>query len=194
MYKLPYRNIGLTLALISTPCLAAGVVPPPKAAPGAAQTAASSPAAPTPTDVHTYGDWVVRCFAAATESPCQMVQAAVKKDTQQTVLMVTIAYAPKTNVYGVQILTPLGVALPKGVTIVRDSYRSKPLPFRRCVEGCYVETRLDGAVVEALSQPGTASLAMEAAGTGKPISLPLSLTGFTDALAEMKSLAQQKTQ
>ena len=51
-----------------------------------------------------------------------------------------VAYVPSMDRYALQVAVPLGIAIPKGMTLQTDSYTSPALHYRRCDrDGCYVE-------------------------------------------------------
>ncbi len=165
----------------------------------AANDAVPSPAPPqaaqelAPTDVKTFGDWVVRCFPIKSPAPCDMFQATIDKTTQRRVASTSIAYAPSLKGYVAKIVVPLGVQISAGVTVTSDKYRSKALEYARCEnDGCYIEGPLDAVLIEKLINGKSAGITITLL-SGSRIALPLSLRGFADAAAAMKALAIQKS-
>ena len=76
-----------TLSLLSSVLLAALV-----SGAALAQAPAAAPAAPPPPpEVKNIGDWLVRCYPAQTQSPCDMYQQQNDAKSQQRVLAVSIA-------------------------------------------------------------------------------------------------------
>jgi invasion protein IalB len=147
-----------------------------------------------PTDVKTYGDWVVRCFPIKSPARCDMFQATLDKASQRRIVSVSIAYAPSTGIYGAKIIVPLEVRLDAGVVVTADKFTSAAMAYTRCEhDGCYMEDKLDPALVENLTKGQAASLVV-ASVPGARVTLPLSLRGFSDALSAMKSLAIEKNQ
>jgi invasion protein IalB len=157
--------------------------------------------APTPqatgtsaiTDNKQIGDWTVRCFAIANESPCDMYQELQDQNSHQRVLSVSIAYVPARDQHVIQIAVPLGVAIARGAIIKTDAYGSPALPFRRCdQQGCYVEMLLNSQQVADLSKSGPEATVNIVADDGKPYGLRFSLNGFASAHDTMSGLAKQK--
>jgi invasion protein IalB len=154
---------------------------------------AQTAAAQKPTEVKNFDNWVMRCFAVATPAPCDVFQLVTQQGSNQRVLSVSIAYAPKDDTYVGQIVVPFGVALENGLTIEAGKYSAKGLTFRRCSrDGCYVEGKLDPATVEALSVPIDKATLKIVSFEGRAIDLPLALKGFAAALAAMKDEARTK--
>ena len=157
--------------------------------PAAPQTAAARQPKPETTP---FGDWSMRCFPVQSPAPCDVFQASVQKQTHQRVMSTSIAYAPSRDLYAVQFVVPLGVAIAKGLGFEAGSFKVSGAPFRRCTrEGCIVESPIDPKAIQAMTTARTASLKVTAYG-GKELSLPLSLDGFPAALAAMKAAAREK--
>lgn len=145
-----------------------------------------------PTDVKTFGDWVVRCFPVKSLAQCDMFQMTSDKATQRRIVSTSIAYAPSLNGYVAKIVVPLGVQIAAGVTVTADKYRSKALEYAHCEnDGCYIEGPVDAVLVEKLINGKAAGVTVTLL-SGRPAALPLSLRGFAEAAAAMKSLAIQK--
>ncbi len=149
---------------------------------------------PAPTDVKTFGDWVVRCFPIKSLAQCDMFQATFDKTTQRRIVSTSIAYAPSLNGYVAKVVVPLGVQIAAGATVTADKYKSGTLVFARCEnDGCYIEGPLDTALVEKLIGGKSASITVTSL-SGSHVALPLSLRGFSDAAVAMKALSMQKSQ
>ncbi len=149
---------------------------------------------PPPTDVKTYGDWVVRCFPIKAPAQCDLFQATLDKATQRRIVSISIAYAPSTNFYAAKIIVPLEVRLDAGVLVTADKFTSAAMAYTRCEDdGCYMEDRVDTALIKNLNGAKSGSIIVKSVPGGRVI-LPLSLRGFSDALSAMKSLAIEKNQ
>jgi invasion protein IalB len=178
-----------TLSLLSGVFLAALV-----SGAALAQAPAAAPAAPPPPpEVKNIGDWLVRCYPAQTQSPCDMYQQQNDAKSQQRVLAVSIAYIPHLDKHAVQISVPLGVSVARGVVLQAGSYTSPAMPYRRCDRGgCYVEMLLDNSVIDQLNHAGDTALLKVTADDGKNYQLKLSLNGFTAAHDSMAEQARAK--
>jgi invasion protein IalB len=163
------------------------------AAPALAQDAAQAPAAQQRPDIKSIGDWSVRCFPVQSPSPCDMYFEADDKNTRQRVVSVSIAYVPSVDRHAIQVVVPLGVAIPKGLVIQTDSFTSPELHYRRCDRaGCYVEMMLPNDSIASLSKSGPEAKIKIVADSGKPFDLRFSLNGFTAAHDSMVQQAKDK--
>jgi invasion protein IalB len=146
-----------------------------------------------PPEVKTVQDWFVRCFPVASPNPCDIFQELDSQTTKQRVLLLSMAYVPSLDRHLLQIIVPLDISIPKGVTIKTDSYSSPVLKYRRCDRnGCYVETAADNAMIEALTKSGPAAKVNIVADNGKAYGLNFSLKGFAEAHDEMVTKARAK--
>lgn len=166
----------------------------PGARPAMGAAAQGQAAAGSATDVQTFGDWTVRCFNVKTLAPCDMIQVAVNKEKKQRVSSVSLAYIPSRDNYATQIIVPLGVSVASGLTLSAGSQKIEGLKYRRCEhDGCYVETGVSKAALEALATGGkTGAITVSLYRSNKPVSLPLSLNGFAPAVNKLKELARAK--
>jgi hypothetical protein len=90
-----------------------------------------------------------------------------------------------------QIVVPTGVALAKGLTLAPPLNAVK---FTRCErDGCYVEMLIDNAAITSLAGAGkTATIGVVGYGRANEIKLPVSLTGFPEAMDRMKGFARDR--
>ena len=155
---------------------------------------AQAPAAPPPPpEVKNIGDWLVRCYPAQTQSPCDMYQQQNDAKSQQRVLAVSIAYIPHVDKHAIQISVPLGVSIARGVVLQAGSYSTPMMPYRRCDRaGCYVEMLLDNSTIDQMNHAGDNALIKVTADDGKNYQLKLSMNGFTAAHDSMAEQARAK--
>ena len=192
--------LGSSAAMAQAP--AAAPAPAAEAAPGA-----QPPGAPNPANQfsinQTVGDWVVRCALETVKSPapCDMLQVTINQTSKQRVSSFSIAYVPygpngTGDRYAMQIIVPTGVALAKGLVLAAGPQHSlNGAKFTRCErDGCYVELLTDPAMITALQGVGKSTqITVVGYGTaGKTVPLPVSLTGFPEALDRMKTLAKAR--
>jgi invasion protein IalB len=141
-----------------------------------------------PEDGKTYKDWVIRCETPTGEAAerCFIVQNLVLKDQNQRVLLVAITYtAGKPNPVAVLTL-PLGISLPPGITLRIDGGEPHRFAIERCVaNGCKVGFILTRALLARFKAGLKAEILVHDA-SRSPINLPVSLRGFTAALAAIK--------
>lgn len=158
-----------------------------------AQPQPSSSSSPPQMEVKTIGDWKVRCFGVQNPNPCDQFWEQVDPRSGQRIVSVSIAYVPSMDRHLMQISVPLGVSIPKGLTIQTDSYTSPVMRYRMCSrEGCFVQLAVDNALIESLAKSGSDAKVNIAADGGRVYALPLSLKGFSGAHDEMVSEAKAK--
>ncbi len=147
-----------------------------------------------PPETKTIGDWMVRCFAIQSPTPCDLFQELVDQNTHQRVLSFSIAYAPTMNRHIMQVTVPLAVAIQKGARISTDSYTSPVFRYRYCDRaGCFVQTVVDNSVIESLARSGPdGKVRIYADGTNKAYDLKFSLKGFSAAHDDMVEQAKAK--
>jgi invasion protein IalB len=178
---------GMALAQAPAPAAPAAAAAP---EPGAPQ---APPGAPQYSINQNVGDWVVRCVQTTVKSPapCEVMQTTVNKDTKQRISAFSMAYVPSRDAYATQIVVPTGVALSKGLQLGTAINGAR---FNRCErDGCYVEVLLDNAAVTALSGSGkSTTIAVVGYGQSNEIKLPVSLTGFPEAMDRMKGYAKER--
>lgn len=146
-------------------------------------------------EVKPVGDyWYVRCFPIDSPSPCDMFQQLDSQATKQRVLSISLAYVPSIDRHALQIMVPLEIAIPKGVTIKTDTFTSPVLKYRRCDRnGCYVEMPVENSFVDSIGRStGETGKVNITADTGKSYALNFFLKGFTAAHDEMVSQARAK--
>src|SRR5262249_43425393 len=178
---------------------------PQPAAPAAAPPAADAqppgvpgqpgaPAAPQFSVNTPVGDWAVRCAQTTVKSPapCDVIQLTVNQDTKQRIMSFSLAYVPSRDAYAMQVIVPTGVALSKGMSLAAGQRALNGVKFNRCErDGCYVEMLVDAQTVNALAGAGAkTNVTVIGYGQNTEVQLPISLTGFTEALDRMKGLAR----
>jgi invasion protein IalB len=146
-----------------------------------------------PSESKIYGDWTMECYDVASLSPCNIVQMAINKNNNRRILSLSLAYIPSSDAYALQIVAPLGPDLKKGVSLTAAGETIVQFKFRHCAsDGCYIEDQLNASAVENLKKGSAATVSVFAYGDTKAVDIPLSFQGFSDALAEMNTLAKTK--
>lgn len=134
-----------------------------------------------------HGDWQVVCKpppAGAKNEVCALVQSVTAEDRPNVGLTV---YFQKFS-QGIRVLrvfAPVGVLLPPGIGLKIDDVDVGHAPFLRChTFACYAQVTLDDKLIGQFSNGKTAIFIIfqtEEAGIG----IPLSLNGFSQALAAL---------
>lgn len=173
------------------------------AGPGFAQQSSDDAAAPEVTEEtaevgqiypkQAYGDWLVRCERAplGQDDPCEMNIFVV--DAEQTPVAefsVSRIDLPDDVVAVARIRTPLEVLLPPGVEIGVDGNPAGRVPYLACAPGfCVAEIQLRAKDVGVFKRGGQAQLGIVSLGGTQPITLNVSLSGFTAAFDSLEPVA-----
>jgi len=134
-----------------------------------------------PEDVQTFQDWRVQCESpeGAPQERCYMYQNLVMRESGQRVLLVGVVRDAQ-NAAAI-FTAPLGVLLPPGVTIQVDDGDEMRVPFQQCGrQGCVARLRLGDELLSAMRAGLEAQVTIYRADQ-QPVSLPVSLKGFTAA-------------
>lgn len=157
---------------------------------GAAAQEGQTPAEKSPRDGQVIKDWTLRCgFVGDGQSEaCEMFQQRLN-DAQETVMLTVVGKVPSGADPGMLIVAPLGVTLPAGVRLKIDDGAEIEVAFQRCEpQGCLAELLLDGDLTARLRAGRQATATFEVvdrSGKRQRVPVPLSLFGFTAALAEV---------
>jgi invasion protein IalB len=135
-----------------------------------------------------HGDWQVVCKApppgSKTET-CALVQSVTADDRNNVGLTVYFQkFSNGTRV--LRVFAPLGILLPPGLGLKIDDQDVGHAPFLRCHSfACYAQVVVEDGLVDKLRTGKTAIFIIfqtEEAGIG----IPISLAGFSQALAALK--------
>ena len=135
-----------------------------------------------------YNDWIVRCVERENLPPCDAVQTAFNSETNQQVMLTSIAHFGSTGEIGVQIWVPTGLLVSGGVLfeIDQETRALENLQFTRCEsDGCFIEAIVNEDALNPLKKGNQAAVAVLTS-SGQPRIVGLSLSGFTKAFNEVK--------
>lgn len=137
----------------------------------------------------TFDDWGYKCDKSpdGKDELCYMFQNVTKKDGGELVLGARIAYRQGQPDPLIVVTAPLGSLLPPGAALMMEGVEPVKLTYFLCAaEGCTtVATPLPSAMVEAMKK-GEQAVVRVAAPNKQVVGLPLSLKGFSKALASLK--------
>ena len=138
----------------------------------------------------TFGDWGYKCDQSQQEGGdqlCYVFQNVTKKDSRELVMGARIAYRPDQQQPLLVVTVPLGSLLPPGAALTMDGVEPIKLSYILCTaQGCTTAAQpLTPEMVDAMKKGNQAAVRVMAPNQ-QPIALPLSLTGFTKALASLK--------
>lgn len=143
-----------------------------------------------------FDTWRVRCVTTPSPAPCTMYQQITASQTGNQLLdAISIAYVPSVDRYTMQVIVPLGMSIPKGLTLQTDTYTSPLLHYRSCDRnGCYVQAPVDKTIVQGLasSSPDGKAKINVVVDSGKHYGLSFFLKGFSTAHDQMVNEAKAK--
>ena len=140
-------------------------------------------------EVTTFDDWGYKCEKSqdGSEELCYVFQNVTKKDSNELVLGARIAYRPNQEQPMLVVTVPLGSLLPPGAALTMEGVEPIKLQFFLCTaQGCTTAAQaLTPEMIDAMKK-GNQAVVRVAAPNQQVVGLPLSLKGFTKALASMK--------
>ncbi len=169
--------VGLGIMLASSPLTAA------------AQDATNPPQQAQPQQkAQPRAAWLSSCTSSGRGQPldCAMEQRAVVGGTGQVVGLITIRVPSDTKKPVSMIQLPLNMFLPAGVNVDVDGDMSQNHPFQTCnANGCYVGFTVTETVLKQMLSGGKLNITFQYLDK-KPVTLPMSLEGFTEAYNRIK--------
>ncbi|MGE0385763.1 MAG: invasion associated locus B family protein [Gammaproteobacteria bacterium] len=140
-----------------------------------------------PREGETFDNWTVRCETPKdAKKICFIFQNLVLKDSGQRVLHFAIGYVPQHPDPVALMTLPLGISLPPGATVQVDQKEPVKIGIERCEpNGCRAGLKLDHSRLEAFKTGTEVKITFHDA-ERKPVTVPLSLKGFTAGLRALK--------
>ncbi len=128
-----------------------------------------------------FESWALRCMPRENAAPCDIVQSLNDGETGAQVIAVSLAYFAADAVTAMQIIAPLGVYLPKGLTIAAGDTTASGIRFARCeLQGCFVEGRLGDDVVASMRNTDTINLTFGVSAENN-VTITMEMAGFAEA-------------
>jgi invasion protein IalB len=167
--------------------VAPGSAVPKPTTPNLPANAKSEAEQPEPKIEAQFGQWGLVCSqpkAKAEPQTCSLVQALVQRDSQKLVFRVTVAYGPKGNLL-LQIDSPTGVALQRGLEFSPGEVKIYRLPFQTCMpRGCSALLLMEDDLKQDLQKAEKGTITVYALG-GQPVRALAELKGFAEGLAAL---------
>lgn len=147
---------------------------------GADDTAEAS--YPTTNNPEVHGEWLVRCSGEDdVASVCEAYRNLFLTDSEQRLLHIAVGHGAEENAAVAILIAPLGVALAEGMSIRIDGGWPAEFDYVNCTaDGCRVRAPLDEGMLSAM-QSGVEMRVIVAELSGRRVSIPVSLDGFTAA-------------
>lgn len=132
--------------------------------------------------------WSSSCSSAGRGLPleCALEQRAFVRESRQLIGMLTIRVPADTKKPVAMIQAPLGLFLPAGITVDIDGDMAQNYPLQTCnANGCYAGFPITDQLLGRMLNGGKFNIIFQYLDK-KPFTLPMSLTGFTEAYGRIK--------
>ncbi|WP_162913913.1 invasion associated locus B family protein [Taklimakanibacter lacteus] len=132
--------------------------------------------------------WIASCTSPGRGQPqeCAMEQRAIAKENGQLIGLVSIRVPSETRKPVTMIQLPLNLFLPAGVNVDVDGDMTQNQSFQTCNQtGCFVGFPISDTLLKQLFNGGKLNVTFQYLDK-KPVTLPMSLEGFTDAYNRIK--------
>jgi len=140
-------------------------------------------------EITTYKDWGHKCEQpkGIDREVCFIFQQLSEKKSGKKVVGITIAYPLKGISPTLVITLPLGVHLPGGVKLrIDQNGEITPAPFIHCVPtGCQAKLKMSNKLVNTMKRGNKLNLTF-LNNRRKPLTVAMSLNGFTAAINSLK--------
>lgn len=139
-------------------------------------------------DGEVFRDWTARCERPpeANQEICHISQTVKSPEGNQEMAQVAVGYFPNSDDPVAIVTLPLGVHLPRGLTLQVDSGEEIRVPIEVCNRGgCQAGINLKSPLREAMLKGNTLKLTIYDP-AGQSATLPVSLSGFTAGLGSLR--------
>ena len=139
----------------------------------------------------THGSWMVNCALVEAGKDCAFSQTAANSQTGNALMAMELA-APTGNKAEGMLLTAFGLRLDAGVQLAIDGQQlGGARPFLTCVQtGCLVPLDFDEVSLSAMKVGTKLEVTGVKVDDGQPVTVGLSLAGFTAAYDRTAELAK----
>lgn len=134
--------------------------------------------------------WVVNCASggSGTDLECQASQNLTESKTGQRVLTLTVRRQADNGSLAMLLALPHGLFLPAGASYQIDSGNKAAVAIQTSDQnGAYAAVPLTPELLTGLKSGTTLSIGMESV-TRKPVTIPVSLKGFTAAVDKLQAI------
>jgi invasion protein IalB len=171
------------LLLISALTLGQGTSAPPVSGSAQQQTGAGPE-----TTTATYGDWILRCQAAAAkpgQRTCEVVQSIVVQGQTAPIAQLAFGRMATGEALYLTAVLPTNITLPSVVRLSLDEKddHAVDLPWTRCLQtGCFATLQMTDAILSRWRAVDGAGRLQFKSGAGQDTILPMSFRGLARAL------------
>ncbi|MER9206733.1 MULTISPECIES: invasion associated locus B family protein [unclassified Mesorhizobium] len=134
--------------------------------------------------------WALNCSSGSTgtELQCQVSQNLTEAKTGQRVLTVTVRRDNGNGNLAMLLALPHGLFLPSGASYQIDQGQKTTIAIQTSDQnGAYAATPLSADLVKAMKSGTNLNIGIESV-TRKPVTIPVSLAGFTAAIDKLQAL------
>lgn len=136
-----------------------------------------------------FKQWAAQCEIGSNgEENCHIFQNLVLAENadQKQVLRMSLGYPSGSGQPVAQFLMPLGIWLPRGMTLAVDDGEPQNFPILVCgSNGCQTTLRVQPDLIEALNQGKQLTVTLFNANQ-QPVRIPIDLSGITAGLAALQ--------
>ncbi len=133
-------------------------------------------------------NWSARCIRtpAGVTSSCHVIQRIKRNKTGALLMSVLVDLPVKSLQPELKLSLPLGLYLPAGTTLKVDRAPTQEIEIETCdSKGCYAGLEVDEQLLTALKLGNTLTVTFQNLAK-EPIAVPVTLVGFTAALAKIR--------
>lgn len=125
--------------------------------------------------------WTVGCLETEKIKSCALSQLVRAQKNKRVVFGWTV-FSDKGGARKARIRTPTGIDLEKGITVTVPGSKPIPVSYRFCgPQACIAEFAFSDAWVGAMKKQTEMNVSFTPVGTGKEVTVKMSLKGFSDA-------------
>ena len=151
----------------------------------AAEASDQSAAAPNERLAGSFGDWSKICSSGEAGESCHISQTVNQNNGQGRLFQTSIGYLEDASSPVVFLTAPLGIFLPRGITLELSEDTLLSVAVQRCdANGCLAVTTIDPTFLERMQNAKAGNLVFGGSAE-QNIAVPLSLDGFNEALASI---------
>ncbi len=139
-------------------------------------------------DGKAFGDWKVSCevIKSTNRELCHIFQRLKKKSDGKQIMRVELGYLKPNSSPRLNVILPLGIALPPGISIQVDGNQTNRFEIETCTkDGCRASVEVDHILLNEMRM-GTKMKIRFSTLNRKKFIVPVSLKGFSSGNANLK--------